>query len=374
MASCDLDRQSNPRMDFVRIGSAAADCRFLGSTGRGITGLASETTPASQPEVVIIAVNPRSGSGRGGEAVNSLTGFLRSAGLKVLVLSEIDEIIRQALQRQAAGELRAVVAAGGDGTVGLLANRLPPDTPLAILPLGTENLLAKYLGIAPGGRDTAAAILLNKSSWLDVGQANGRLFLIMASIGFDAEVVHRMHRQRTGNIRRSSYFRPIWDAISNYRYPPLKILADGEVLRPAPTWAFVFNVPRYAMNLQIVPEANATDGLLDLRTFRKGNLFHGLRYLGSVVLRLHRWLQDATYRQARKIEIDSDEPVPLQLDGDPAGNTPVTIEILPGRLRILAPPAFQAQAGQQKSEPSPGFGGAQPTGENAPPARGDTVS
>ncbi len=314
--------------------------------GRGKAGLAVETNPASQPEVVIIAVNPRSGSGRGGEAVGVLTEFLRAAGLKVVVLSEIEEIIRVSSERHSAGELRAVVAAGGDGTVGLLVNRLPAETPLAILPLGTENLLAKYLGIAPGGRDTAAAILLNKSTWLDVGQANGRLFLIMASIGFDAEVVHRMHRQRKGNISRTSYFRPIWDAISNYRYPPLKIRVDGEALRPAPTWAFVFNVPRYAMNLQIVPEAQATDGLLDLRTFRKGNLFHGLRYLSSVVLRLHRWLQDATYRQARKIEIDSDEPVPVQLDGDPAGSTPVTIEILPGRLRVLAPLAFQELTGQ----------------------------
>jgi diacylglycerol kinase family enzyme len=94
------------------------------------------------------------------------------------------------------------------------------------------------------------------------------------------------------------------------------------------------------MNLQIVPEAEATDGLLDLRTFRKGNLFHGLKYLASVVLRMHRRLQEAAYRQGRKIEIDSDDPVPIQLDGDPAGSTPVTIEVIPRRLRLLVPADF----------------------------------
>jgi len=295
---------------------------------------------ASTSETVIISVNPRSGSGRGGGAVMLAAERMRAGGLHVLQSTEIEEVIQEVNRLQPEGRLRAVVAAGGDGTVGLLANRLPPQTPLAILPLGTENLLAKFLGIQPGGASTADLVLANQTAWLDAGQANGRLFLIMASIGFDAEVVHRMHRARTGNISRSSYFWPIWEAISKYRYPRLRIRVDGVAVEPPPTWAFVFNVPRYAMNLQIVPEAEANDGLLDVRTFRKGNLFHGLKYFGSVVLRLHRMLQEASYRQGRKIEIDSDEPVPIQLDGDPAGSTPVTIEVLPRRLRLLAPAEF----------------------------------
>lgn len=265
---------------------------------------------------------------------------MRAGGLEVIQSTDIEEVIREVNRLQPEGRLRAVVAAGGDGTVGLLANRLPPQTPIAILPLGTENLLAKFLGIQPGGVSTAEIVLANQTAWLDAGQANGRLFLIMASIGFDADVVHRMHRSRTGNISRSSYFWPIWEAISRYRFPRLRVCVDGEAVEPPPSWAFVFNVPRYAMNLQIVPEAEASDGLLDLRTFRKGNLLHGLKYFGSVVLRLHRMLQEAAYRQGRKIEIDSDEPVPIQLDGDPAGTTPVTIEVLPRRLRLLAPAPF----------------------------------
>lgn len=302
----------------------------------------------SGESVVVVAVNPRSGSGRGADAVALLVRRLEAGGLTVIQSTDVDEVVHHAAQRAAAGTLRAVVAAGGDGTVGLLANRLPPDTRVAILPLGTENLLAKYLEIDPGGSATADCLLQMREVALDVGQANGKIFLIMASIGFDAEVVHRMHRTRTGNINRSSYFWPIWEAISQYRYPALRILVDGQPLEPVPTWAFVFNVPRYAMNLQIVPEAEADDGLLDLRTFRRGNLFHGLRYLSSVVLRLHRWLQDAAYRQARKIEIDSDEPVPVQLDGDPAGNTPVTIEVIPQRLRVLAPSSYFAKVKARK--------------------------
>lgn len=302
----------------------------------------------TEQSVVLVSVNPRSGSGRGGEAVAVMTRRLEAAGLRVIQSKDVDEVVREAAALSAAGKLRAVVAAGGDGTVGLLANRLPVDIRLAILPLGTENLLAKYLEIEPGGLATANCLLERQEVALDVGQANGRIFLIMASIGFDAEVVHRMHRTRTGNIHRSSYFRPIWEAISQYRYPPLRIRVDGEPVEPTPTWAFVFNVPRYAMNLQIVPEAKADDGLLDVRTFRRGNLFHGLRYLSSVVLRLHRWLQDAAYRQARKIEIDSDEPVPVQLDGDPAGNTPVTIEVIPRRLRVFAPSSYLAKAHVQR--------------------------
>lgn len=252
----------------------------------------------------------------------------------------MDQVVGLAQSGLASGHLPAVVAAGGDGTIGLLANRLPSTCPIAIFPLGTENLLAKYLGLKPDPHELVEMLRVGRSVSLDVGQANGRLFLVMASIGFDAEVVRRLHRNRRGFIRHSSYFRPIWGAIHHYGYPPLRIEVDGNELSGRPTWAFIFNVPRYAMNLQIVPQANAFDGLLDLRTFYRGKLLSGLWYLANVLLNRHASLKDSTYRQATRIRINSDVPVPLQLDGDPAGTTPVEIVVVPKRLRVFAPEAF----------------------------------
>ena len=301
---------------------------------------------------VVISVNPNSGSTDQSSIVESLAQKLTGMDFEVRVLSDI-EVVKSTVSElsgpansngdsgassatQSSG-LRAVVAAGGDGTVSLLANSLPPQTPFAILPLGTENLLAKYLGLTADPDVVADMIAGGRTVHLDSGRANGKLFLVMASCGFDAEVVHRVHSQRKGHIRHWSYVLPTFRAISQYRYPKLRIRASGTDEPLEAKWAFIFNVPRYAMNLPIVWDADPSDGQLDLCTFRGGNLFRGLFYLAAICLRQHRGWKYSHFRQFDKIRIEADERVPYQLDGDPGGVLPLEIEVIPKFLRLLVP-------------------------------------
>ena len=294
---------------------------------------------------VVISVNPNSGSSDQSSVVEALALKLVGMGFDVRVLSDIEQVkstvdeLSVAANSDCSGQstLRTVVAAVGDGTVSLLANSLPPQTPLAILPLGTENLLAKYLGLTADPDTIADMIAGGRTVQLDSGRANGKLFLVMASCGFDAEVVHRVHSQRKGHIRHWSYVLPTFRAISQYRYPKLRIrAADTDEVLDA-KWAFIFNVPRYAMNLPIVWDADPADGQLDLCTFRGGNLIRGLFYLAAICLRQHRGWKYSHFRQFGKIRIESDERVPYQLDGDPGGVLPLELEVIPNFLRLLVP-------------------------------------
>ena len=302
-------------------------------------------------QTVVVSVNPNSGSSDQTSVVEALVQRLVGMGFEVRVLSDI-EIVKSTVSELSdpsssnfdsgssssqAGQLRAVVAAGGDGTVSLLANSLPPQTPLAILPLGTENLLAKYLGLTADPDLIANMIAGGRTVRLDSGRANGRLFLVMASCGFDAEVVHRVHSQRKGHIRHWSYVLPTFRAISQYRYPKLRIRSSDTAQPLEAKWAFIFNVPRYAMNLPIVWDADPSDGLLDLCTFRGGNLLRGLFYLIAICLRQHRGWEYSHFRRFDKIRIEADERVPYQLDGDPGGVLPLEIEVIPNFLRVLVP-------------------------------------
>jgi diacylglycerol kinase family enzyme len=287
---------------------------------------------------IIVAVNPVAGSTETAASAAQLESRLVSLGYDVQVRSDLGEIL--ALADDCREGLRCVVAAGGDGTVGLLANRLPESTTLAILPQGTENLMAKYLQV-PFQPDRVAAMI--HDGWmvrLDAGRANGQLFLVMASCGFDAEVVRQVHRSRRGHIRHWAYAKPIVEAIRTYRYPTLTVRCDNgnEVVRVK--WAFVFNAPRYAMGLPIAQDADPADGLLDLCGFRGGNLLNGLMYLAGVVTRTHRRWRDTLLARAGRITVESDEPVPFQLDGDPGGFLPLEIEVVPRRLRIIAPESW----------------------------------
>ena len=290
-------------------------------------------------EVVVISMNPNSGATDQHTVVDKLTTCLIDYGFEVLLLTDVAEMI-EVVGQHFGGRLRCVVAAGGDGTISLLANELPENTPLAILPLGTENLLAKYLGVSAEPVALANMIVAGDCRQLDVGRANGKLFLVMASCGFDADVVHRLHSNRQGHIRHWSYAKPVVSAIRKYKYPKIRIsLESNDDHQPTvdPCWAFVFNVPRYAMNLPIAAEANPEDGMLDLCTFRGGSLFRGLFYLVSVILRRHKhWTTSKTYH-FKKLTMESDGEVPYQLDGDPGGTLPLTIEVIKGGVTLIVP-------------------------------------
>lgn len=308
-----------------------------------------DAASASSADFVVISRNPTSGSSDKSRLVDELAKKLTDAGLTVVMLTDIEQVVSSVgtldnsddihanQNSQPQSKLRAVVAAGGDGTISLLANRLPTGTPLTILPLGTENLLAKHLGITADPEQVANTIIRGHSTKLDAGRANGQLFLVMASCGFDAEVVHRLHANRTGHIRHWSYALPVIRTIRKYQYPAIRISVDDGKAEVKSRWAFVFNVPRYAMNLPIASDADPTDGLLDLCTFRGGSLFRGLYYFFTVLIGQHRRWTTSQRHSFKQIRLESDEPVPFQLDGDPGGELPLVIEVLPSFLRLLVP-------------------------------------
>lgn len=291
---------------------------------------------ADQCQRVVISFNPNSGARDRRKLVDQLYEQLAERGMDVEIPRSPNELIEIATRYTQRGELRTVVAAGGDGTISMLVNQLPAHCPISILPLGTENLLAKYLGISADTEKLAQLIVDGQTVLLDVGRANGTCFMVMASCGFDADVVRRLHARRSGHIRHWSYAGPIMNSIGQYRFPKIKITLDDD---PQPAieskWAFVFNAPRYAMNLPIVEDANTMDGKLDLCTFRGGNFFRGLFYLAGISLRRHRGWKDCRFQRVRRLKLESDEQVPYQLDGDPGGFLPLEIEVVPAYLRIV---------------------------------------
>lgn len=323
--------------------------------------------------------------------VERLASVLRHHRFRVEIFTDLDTVTAAAERAWQAGELRALVAAGGDGTVAELVNRTAVGLPIAVYPLGTANLLAGYLNIRANFQPFSRMLRRGATVRLDAGQAGTRIFLLMVGCGFDAEVVERLHCTRGGHISMWSYAKPIFESIRSYQYPQLRIRCDaapsgdGSYGRSAglassggvgggqgmaavsagPTvvvestrtltarWAFVVNLPCYAAKLQFAPGAVGTDGRLEVATFQNGGFFQGLRYLGYLWSRRHNWLAKSDYGrlQARHIRIEADAPVRYQLDGDPGGMLPLDIEVLPNRLTLLAPAerAAELAAGQPEA-------------------------
>jgi len=294
-------------------------------------------------KLVLILRNPKAGVRSGEIRVQRLSEMLAEKGFSVETFTDLDEFSDRAAATHRHGTLRAVVAAGGDGTAATVVNRTERGVPVIVFPLGTENVLAKYLGIKGDPQFAVDAIVRGATVQLDAGKAGGRLFTLMVGCGFDADVVRRLHEGRQGHIHHLSYAKPILDSIRNYQYPRLRVYCDvaadvgGGVVRQeiAARWVFVVNLPRYAGGLNFVPDAVGNDGLLDVCTFRDGSLWHGLHYLTRTVFDRHRSLEGCTTVRTGRVRIEADEEAPYQLDGDPGGTLPLDIEILPGRLTLV---------------------------------------
>jgi diacylglycerol kinase (ATP) len=303
-------------------------------------------TPGLLGHRIYIAFNPVAGSGDRHARVLHLVEQLRGAGYDTHVCHDIDSLVDACERYRDSGELRGVVAAGGDGTFSLVANRVPPGTPISTFPLGTENLVARYLQQCCDPAELVQLFATGTTAYLDAGMVNGRLFTLMAGCGFDATVVERLHRERRGNIRHWSYIKPILDTVRTYRYPRLRVeLVDshGQSHDVECGWAFVVNVPRYACGIQLVPTAVPNDGLLDVVTFKRGSLLSGLGYLMSVLWGSHLRHADITCHRTAQVRITADFPVPFQVDGDPGGELPSEFHVAPARLRVIVSPEWMAQ-------------------------------
>jgi diacylglycerol kinase family enzyme len=282
---------------------------------------------------VLVLANPRAGSASSASAIDSLLRRLRWFGFESKVYWHPQELEHAASE---CSSLRCVVAAGGDGTVLELLRRAP-GVPITILPLGTENVLARHFGLNQPARTIAAAIAAGWTITIDLGKANGRTFALMASAGLDAEVVHRLHASRRGHITHFSYGGPLVRSFRDYPFPQIEIevMDSGERLSGA--LALVFNVPRYGLGLPLAPHGRANDGLLDLYLFEKPGLIALAKYAVAVLRGGYSERRDVYHRQAKGYRLRSALPVPVQIDGDPFGHLPITLEVVPRALSLVVP-------------------------------------
>lgn len=292
-------------------------------------------------DAVTIFANPFSGARGNRHRVETLAAELRCAGLIPEMIWDRADRCGQLADQGWRARCRCIVAAGGDGTVGTVINACAAsfhDAPLAILPLGNENLLAKELGFMVSPRQLAAAIVRRQTRDLDLGFAAGKRFTLMLSAGFDATVVHELHRWRAGHtnlrrVRHLSYLQPIFTALRHYQFRPITLHADDQAITG--THALIFNLPRYALGLPFAPEARGDDGLLNWIVFERPGRLPLLADLLAVVCRRHCHRMGVQYGLARTISMSAGEAVPIQIDGDAAGYTPVTVECRPHALPII---------------------------------------
>ena len=292
-------------------------------------------------QTVLIFANPISGRGQGPAIARRLQHRLEAEGFAVRTSTTHPAKLRSDELDPSA---RAAIVIGGDGTLRAIAERLLREgttiPPLLPVPLGTANLMVRFLGVS-GKANTleqrvSAAVHRHKVLQLDAGKANDRLFLLMAGVGFDARVVYELDRLRNGPIRLWDYILPAALTLRAYDYPPLRVALDGsEIFGEAPAIAFVGNLAEYGTGFPVLPYARPDDGLLDVCVMPCESTPDLIDLFLRAAAGEHTRVEGVVYRKGRSVRIESSRPVRVQVDGDPAGLTPVQLDLLPVRLPFI---------------------------------------
>lgn len=299
-------------------------------------------------EEVWIFANPIAGRGRCRLIAENLQSALRSGGYDSrLFLERADRLGDD----QLTGRPRAAIVIGGDGTIRGVAQRLylsprgaVPAPPLLPIPLGTANLLSRHLGIRRGDAlrpEWVVKTLGQYRIWLlDAAMANGQLCLMMAHVGFDAQVVHELARIRRGPIRYASYVLPALRSMVSYHFPSLSVRVDGRaILTDRPALAFIANIPEYGAGFSLVPSAAGNDGVLDVCVVGCRDHYELLDLMLRAAGGSHIRSSKTILARGRVIEVTARPAAPVQVDGEAAGTSPLVVRIAPQRIAFVVPKA-----------------------------------
>jgi len=292
---------------------------------------------------VILIANPHAGGARRGTRLAHVEHSLRAAGLEVRRIASarphaVADELREML-RDDSSDCTRVIVAGGDGTINAaLPALMGTGFALAIIPLGTLNVLARELGV-PLDIDAAMRVAIDGHvRRIDLGLANGRPFSLMAGIGLDAAIVHTVFPALNKNLASAfGCAARAFRLVAHYAPARFRITTERVRFETAAWLAVVANASRYAYSWHLAPGARLDDGLLDLWLFESDTAAQTAGQLISVLRSRPDGFPGVHHVRARSFRLESDPPLFMQVDGDAAGHTPAEITAAPGALNVVVP-------------------------------------
>jgi diacylglycerol kinase (ATP) len=244
----------------------------------------------------------------------------------------------EAMARRAVEEgFEKIVAAGGDGTINEVVNGLAgTEATLGLLPIGTMNVFATELGLPVNDLEGCWNIVQGEHTRaVDLPKANQKFFVQLAGVGLDAQVVKETSTQLKRNFGPLSYL--ISAAQITARQPPRLFIQSEDASIDEGSFVLVGNGRLYGGPFPFFKHAALDDGLLDVIVFKRLGYLEIIKYLQDVVFSSEIRVPEVEYFQTRRIRVESDQTVPVELDGELVGNCPVEFTLQERALRVLAP-------------------------------------
>ncbi len=276
-----------------------------------------------------IIANPTSGLGRSGLAALAIAREFGRRGIPCPVQMTGGAGDARAFARRLSNDVDFLVVVGGDGTLHEILNGLGRRrVPLGLYPAGTGNVLAAELGLPRSVRRAVDSWLDGREFRMDTFQVGTRRGISVLSAGFDAAVVRQVAQAREGGTTwPGAYLEEGAKELRNWKAPDLRVHVDGNDVGRA-SGVIVANVAAYGGRwMRLGDDHRLDDGRVETYLFRGRRRTDLLRYAlrMGVGRRARGW--DVQRLLASRVRVESESPVDVQVDGEPAGRTPVELEV-----------------------------------------------
>ena len=295
-----------------------------------------------------VIYNPSAGRGRAGVIASAVERGLVKRGLEAELFATQRPTDAMDIAGRLVSQVDVIVAVGGDGTINEVVNGMTrrrrqrpnaqPRAKLGIVPAGTVNVLALDLGLPFQVERACNVIAGGRTVFIDVGGVNKRGFVLMMGAGVDALTVANID-PRTKKRFRELAFLGTGLKVGLATPPPAFVVRTGGREYTA-TFFVASNSRYYAGHLGLTPEADLTDGVLDLLVFTGTTRSSLATFWLEVPSRLHLRNSNVIYlrgEQAELIPLEEKETIWFQTDGELAGKLPATVEIDAHALEVLVP-------------------------------------
>ncbi|HEX2219193.1 MAG TPA: lipid kinase [Gemmatimonadales bacterium] len=288
------------------------------------------------PSRALLLVNPR--ARRGAEGVEEIAAGLRDAGLDLIVEPTEDRAACAGLIRRHAGEVDRVVVAGGDGSLNAAVPVLVDvGLPLAIIPLGTANNLARTVGVPLDVEGATATAAGTRRRVVDLGRVNGHYFCTTASIGMSVAITEELSPEAKRRWGPLAYVLASLKVIRRSLPFHADITWEGGTRHTRTVQIVVGNGRHYGAALAVAHDATIDDARLDLYSLEVNHWWELLRLAPSLKWGTHVKRREVEALRARSYEIRTRRPMPIDLDGELGAETPARFEVVPRALEVFVP-------------------------------------
>jgi YegS/Rv2252/BmrU family lipid kinase len=285
----------------------------------------------------VLIVNPSSGGGRAKKVLADAQRELGGRGMehRVVLTTSLEHGVAEAGAAGQAGDVPVVIS--GDGLIGAIGGSLAgTGTAMGVIPGGRGNDFARVTGIPTDPAAAVSVLAAGEERLVDVGEANGKRFLCIASTGFDSDANRIANESRfRGNLVYA------WAgllALKRWKHANFTVTIDGRSKQILGMAVIVANGAAYGGGMLMAPDARLDDGLFDVLTEADVTKWEAVRNMPKVFKGTHIEQAKVEVSRGSEVEVSADRDFAVYADGEHITDLPAKLSVLPAALRLIAPP------------------------------------